>query len=123
MALLVSFKNPHRQEEMLENAYLRVSDFFNVNEAIKEVEFSYKVYYSEADRDGDNPAKPIFDERVYISGIDYETYFAEEILREEGRSLKTQAYSYLKSLPLYEGCQDYQRPGDPEIPVEPENPE
>lgn len=106
MALLITFRNPHRQDEVLENAYLKVSDFFEVNAAMKTIFFGFKVFYSVEDRDGDSPARPIYEDNVFVSGDDYDTFFAESVLKQDGNSLKTQAYSYLKSTEKYAGAED-----------------
>ncbi len=106
MALKGQYQNPHRQDEILEDAYLKISECFTHDPFTRVHTTTWLMYYSEEDRDGDNPAKPIDSGSLIVQGEDFDTYFDEEVLKEAGRSIKTQEYTYLKTIQPYNTWQD-----------------
>ena len=104
MALTGTMVNPHRIDSNIEGAYAKVA--FSEDNYKNFHNFSVYVYYSEADRDGDNPASPIKTFSYSVTGDEYTTFFNEDVLRQENKTVRTQEYAYLKSLPEWEGWTD-----------------
>lgn len=62
------------------------------------------IYFNQTVKDAERPEVTTFIHRAI--GTVYDTYFAETVLDDAGKTLFTQAYEYLKSLSQYSGFQD-----------------
>lgn len=116
MALQGTIANPFTLTGEITNAYAKIGRvYYYATE--KKVELYVDIYYSQADRDGDSPARPIAsryalavnttttdEEGETVPLNNFDDYFSDEIL--ENGTLLEQAYIYLKTLPEWEGWTD-----------------
>jgi|SRR6056297_641849 len=69
---------------------------------IESIEIIIRIYYNKQMFDDNRPA---VDEMTYnVQGNDYDLFFSDFELNKSDQTLVTQAYSYLKSLSVYNGA-------------------
>lgn len=105
MALQGTIPNPFKINEGIETAYAKITGL-EFNYLAKQAMIYVSVFYSQEDRDGDHPALPIRRESYSLGGSTFDSYFTDTAIRPQNVTDLSQAYTYLKTLPEWQGWVD-----------------